>query len=35
MEMVKVQFTCCGIEDATWEREDAMRVDYPHLFEDF
>jgi hypothetical protein len=35
MDLVKVQWTWYGIEDATWENEDAMREDYPHLFEDF
>jgi hypothetical protein len=33
--IVKVQWTWYGSEDATWENEDAMRVEYPHLFEDF
>ena len=23
-----------GVEEATWEREDTMRVTYPFLFED-
>jgi hypothetical protein len=32
MELVKVQWTWYGFEDATWEREDSMRADYPHLF---
>jgi hypothetical protein len=33
--LVKVQWTLYGLEDATWEHEDAMRVEHPHFFEDF
>jgi hypothetical protein len=33
IEMVKVQWTCYGLEDATREHEDAMRAKYPQLFE--
>jgi hypothetical protein len=33
--LVKVQVTWYSPEDATWEHEDAMRAEYPHLFEDF
>jgi hypothetical protein len=33
--IVKVQWTWYGPEDATWEHEDAMRAEYPHMFEDF
>jgi hypothetical protein len=29
IEMVKVQWTCYGHEDATWEHEYVMWVDYP------
>jgi hypothetical protein len=32
--MVKVQWTWYGLEDAIWEREDVMRAEFPHLFED-
>jgi hypothetical protein len=35
VNLVKVQWTWYGLEDATWEHEDAMRVEYPHIFEDF
>jgi hypothetical protein len=30
--MVKVHWTCYGPKDATWEHEDAMQEEYPHLF---
>jgi hypothetical protein len=33
--VVKVQWTWYGPEDATWEHEDVMRAEYPHLFENF
>jgi hypothetical protein len=33
--VVKVQWTWYGPEDETWEHDDAMRVEYPHIFEDF
>jgi hypothetical protein len=33
--LVKVQWTWYSLEDATWENEDAMRAEYPHLFEYF
>jgi hypothetical protein len=35
MGPVKVQCTCYEPEDATWEHEDVMHVEYPYLFEDF
>jgi hypothetical protein len=33
IKMVKVQWTCYGLEDATWEHEDTMQAEYPHIFE--
>ena len=33
--LVKVQWTWYGPEDVTWEHEEVMRAEYPHLFEDF
>jgi hypothetical protein len=33
--LVKVQWTYYNPEDATWEHEDAMREEYPHIFEYF
>jgi hypothetical protein len=33
--IVNVQWTWYRPEDATWEHEDAMRAEYPHLFEEF
>ena len=33
--LVKVQWTWYGPKDATWEHEDAMRIEYPHIFEYF
>jgi hypothetical protein len=33
--ILKVQWTWYIPEDATWEHEDAMREEYPYLFEDF
>jgi hypothetical protein len=35
VELVKFQWTWYSLEDATYEREDAMQVEYPHLFEFF
>ena len=33
IELVKVQWTCYGPKDATWEHEDGVRAEYPQLFE--
>ena len=33
IEMVKVQWTCYGPEDATEEYEDSMQVEYQQIFE--
>ena len=33
--IVKVQWTWYGLEDATWEHEEVMQTEYPHLFENF
>jgi hypothetical protein len=35
MGLIKVQLTWYDPKDATWEREDAMWVEYPHIFEYF
>ena len=32
--MVKIVWKHHGIEEATWETEEKMRRDYPHLFND-
>ena len=34
MRLVKVLWQHRGVEEATWEREDTMRVTYPFLFKD-
>jgi hypothetical protein len=33
IELVKVQWTCYGPEDATWKHEYAMRAEYSQFFE--
>jgi len=32
--LVKVQWNRCGVKEASWEREEDMRKDYPHLLKD-
>ena len=32
--MVKMAWKHYGVEEATWETEEKMRRDYPHLFSD-
>ena len=34
LRLVKVVWQHRGVEEATWEREDTMRANYPFLFED-
>ena len=34
MRLVKVLWQHCGVEEATWEREDTMHATYPFLFRD-
>ena len=34
MRLVKVLWQDRGVEEATWEREDTMRSNYPFLFEE-
>ena len=34
VRLVKVLWQHRGIEEATWEREDTMRANYPFLFEE-
>jgi hypothetical protein len=35
IELVKLQWTWYSLEDTTWEYEEVMRVEYPHIFENF
>jgi hypothetical protein len=35
INLVKVQWTWYSPEDTTWEHEDVMRAEYPHIFENF
>ena len=32
VRICRVQWSRHGIEDATWEREDALKKEFPHLF---
>ena len=34
VRLVKVLWQYQGVEEATWEHENTMRVNYPFLFED-
>ena len=34
MGLVKVLWQYRGVEEATWEREDTVRANYPFLFKD-
>ena len=34
IRLVKVLWQHCGVEEATWEREDTMRATYSFLFRD-
>jgi hypothetical protein len=33
VRVCKVQWSRHGVEVATWEREDALKKEFPHLFE--
>jgi hypothetical protein len=33
--LVNIQWTCYGPEDATWEHEENMWVEYPQIFYSF
>jgi hypothetical protein len=35
IDLVKVQWTCYSLEDATWEHEEAMWEEYSQFFADF
>jgi hypothetical protein len=35
IDMVKVQWTCYGPEYETWEHEETMWEEYPHIFDIF
>ena len=34
VRLVRVLWRHCGVEESTWEREDAMRATYPFMFRD-
>jgi hypothetical protein len=33
VRVCRVQWSRHGVEEATWEREDALKKEFPHLFE--
>jgi hypothetical protein len=33
LRVCRVQWSRHGVEEATWEREDALKKEFPHLFE--
>jgi hypothetical protein len=33
VQVRRVQWSRHGVEEATWEREDVLRKEFPHLFE--
>jgi hypothetical protein len=33
--LVKVQWTCYGPEEATWEQKETMQEEYPQIFANF
>ena len=35
IRLVKVQWTCYGPEDATWEHEENMHEEYLQIFDNF
>jgi hypothetical protein len=35
ISLVKIQWTCYSLEDATWEHEEAMQEKYSYVFENF
>jgi hypothetical protein len=35
INMCKVQWSPHSEDEATWEREDELRVEFPHLFSEF
>jgi len=35
IRMCKVQWNRHSVDEATWEREDDLKSDYPNLFESF
>jgi hypothetical protein len=35
VRVCRVQWSRHGVEEATWEREDALKKEFPHLFETY